>query len=257
MKATSTNDIPSFADVHYSLAHDNVFNARNRLRVARQIHAVIQHFLKGKNLHTMTCLDIGCSTGIITNFLSKFFNRTMGIDIDPYAIESAKGNYKKSVVTFQVGSATNLPFADRSFDVIVCHQTLTYIANQTKASSEIYRVLKPGGICFVTCGNYLFPINLEYRLPFLNYLPTGMVKGLLRLAGFKKFYMDKLKTYGGYKKLFIKFTFHDYTLKILRSPKTFRFVHLYKYQKKFLLLPNFLQHGLKYILPQFIFILEK
>ncbi|NIJ43792.1 putative SAM-dependent methyltransferase [Wenyingzhuangia heitensis] len=39
----------------------------------------------------------------------------------------------------------DLPFADNSYDVIFCNHVLEHIADDTKAMSELYRVLKPGG----------------------------------------------------------------------------------------------------------------
>lgn len=39
----------------------------------------------------------------------------------------------------------DLPFADNSFDVIVCNHVLEHIVDDRKAMSELYRVMKPGG----------------------------------------------------------------------------------------------------------------
>lgn len=39
----------------------------------------------------------------------------------------------------------NLPFADNTFDVILCNHVLEHIPDDTKAMSELYRILKPGG----------------------------------------------------------------------------------------------------------------
>lgn len=39
----------------------------------------------------------------------------------------------------------NLPFADNSYDVILCNHVLEHIPDDTKAMKELYRVLKPGG----------------------------------------------------------------------------------------------------------------
>lgn len=39
----------------------------------------------------------------------------------------------------------NLPFADNSYDVILCNHVLEHIPDDKKALSELYRVLKPGG----------------------------------------------------------------------------------------------------------------
>jgi SAM-dependent methyltransferase len=43
------------------------------------------------------------------------------------------------------GSALNLPFADRSFDRIICSEVLEHIPDYRQALHEIMRVLKPGG----------------------------------------------------------------------------------------------------------------
>lgn len=39
----------------------------------------------------------------------------------------------------------DLPFADNSFDIILCNHVLEHIPNDTKAMEELYRILRPGG----------------------------------------------------------------------------------------------------------------
>lgn len=39
----------------------------------------------------------------------------------------------------------NLPFEDNSYDVVICNHVLEHIKDDTKAMSELYRVLKKGG----------------------------------------------------------------------------------------------------------------
>lgn len=39
----------------------------------------------------------------------------------------------------------NLPFAENSFDVILCNHVLEHIPDDTRAMQELYRVLRPGG----------------------------------------------------------------------------------------------------------------
>ncbi|MFH1523293.1 MAG: methyltransferase domain-containing protein [Patescibacteria group bacterium] len=48
-----------------------------------------------------------------------------------------------------IGDIHNLPFTDNSQDAIICIAVLEHVENPTKACYEIYRVLKPGGYCFV------------------------------------------------------------------------------------------------------------
>ena len=49
-------------------------------------------------------------------------------------------------VTFHVGSVTELPFEDNSFDVAHCHAVFMHVPDTTAALAEVKRVLKPGGI---------------------------------------------------------------------------------------------------------------
>lgn len=48
-----------------------------------------------------------------------------------------------------IGDIHNLPFNDNSIDAILCIAVLEHVENPIKACQEIYRVLKPGGKCFV------------------------------------------------------------------------------------------------------------
>ncbi len=51
----------------------------------------------------------------------------------------------------------NLPFEDNSFDVIFCNHVLEHVANDKKALSELYRVMKPGGWG-------IFQVPIRYQL---------------------------------------------------------------------------------------------
>ncbi len=48
-----------------------------------------------------------------------------------------------------VGDIHELPFADNSIDAIVCCAVLEHVEEPQKAVREMYRVLKPGGYCFM------------------------------------------------------------------------------------------------------------
>ncbi|MBB1148647.1 MULTISPECIES: class I SAM-dependent methyltransferase [unclassified Myroides] len=55
----------------------------------------------------------------------------------------------------------NLPFADHSFDIILCNHVLEHIPDDTKAMQELYRILKPGGM-----GIFQVPQDLNRTLTF-------------------------------------------------------------------------------------------
>jgi len=48
-----------------------------------------------------------------------------------------------------IGDIHHLPFKENSQDAIVCMAVLEHVENPPKAMEEIFRVLKPGGYCFL------------------------------------------------------------------------------------------------------------
>lgn len=74
-----------------------------------------------------------------------------------------------------VGDIHNLPLADNSQDAIICIAVLEHIENPFKAMAEMYRVLKPGGYCFIYVP-FLFYYHAEkdYYGDFWRYTPDSL-----------------------------------------------------------------------------------
>lgn len=103
---------------------------------------------------TMHILDVGCGPGTITASLAALVpeGRAIGLDVSPEVLESAKANAAERGLqncTFAVGSATNIPFPDDTFDVTHAHQVLQHLNDPVAALREMRRVTKPGGIVAV------------------------------------------------------------------------------------------------------------
>jgi len=73
---------------------------------------------------------------------SRKFCYVTGIDINEAMLNVARGNPQ---VEWHRGSATELPFDDGSFDIVLCQQGLQYFHDRRAAMSEMARVLAPGG----------------------------------------------------------------------------------------------------------------
>jgi ubiquinone/menaquinone biosynthesis C-methylase UbiE len=74
-----------------------------------------------------------------------------------------------------------LPFADASFDIVLCVEVLRYLPNFTRCVQEMARVLKPGGMCLATAAPR-FNLN-GYWL--INRIAHAMpVSNLVRLKQF-------------------------------------------------------------------------
>ena len=75
---------------------------------------------------------------------SKEWMRPLVESVD-YKILDPVTDYSPDIV----GDIHNLPFADNSQEAIICIAVLEHVENPIKAARELYRVLKPGGYCFV------------------------------------------------------------------------------------------------------------
>jgi ubiquinone/menaquinone biosynthesis C-methylase UbiE len=70
-----------------------------------------------------------------------------GLDISKTFVEIARRNAQEqnAVVDFQQGNASQMPFADETFDLIVCRAAFKNFSAPVRALSEMRRVLRAGG----------------------------------------------------------------------------------------------------------------
>lgn len=108
-------------------------------------------------------LEIGIGNGKIGLFIFKNHGQIdVGIDLDKVSLERAK-KIKKYKKVFHA-DAQNLPFKNTSFNTVVSNSTFEHIENDLKAISEVSRVLKKGGLFFVTIpSEFLRKWVLEYE----------------------------------------------------------------------------------------------
>jgi ubiquinone/menaquinone biosynthesis C-methylase UbiE len=73
--------------------------------------------------------------------------RVTGLDISRTFVELARKNAAEAGVRadFQLGNASRMPFADKSFDLLVCRAAFKNFSEPEKALREMRRVLRPGG----------------------------------------------------------------------------------------------------------------
>src|SRR3989344_808396 len=96
-------------------------------------------------------LDIGCGPGLYCRYLAKR-NKVWGLDYSEEVIFKASNKSHKSI-KFTVGNAYNLPYQKKKFDVVLCFGILQTLSRPDKAIAEIARVIKPGGILFISTLN--------------------------------------------------------------------------------------------------------
>jgi len=97
------------------------------------------------------CLDAGCGDGEFLKILNSFGFEVMGIDGDPEYVNRGR---RLNLPVIQANLEEGIPFPEESFDLVVCLEVLEHIVRSEFLVSEIYRVLRKGGMCLVSTPNY-------------------------------------------------------------------------------------------------------
>jgi len=94
-------------------------------------------------------LEIAAGTGIVTRQLRNSLPasvRLTATDLNPPMLEIARAKFRPDEsVEFQQADATALPFADGSFDAILCQFGVMFFPDKDRSYREVLRVLVPGG----------------------------------------------------------------------------------------------------------------
>jgi methionine biosynthesis protein MetW len=81
-------------------------------------------------------LEVGCGTGLLLERMQAFSRRAEGVDLSPGMLARAR----ERGLTVVEGSATELPFADDSFDVVCSFKVLSHVRDIERALAEMVRV---------------------------------------------------------------------------------------------------------------------
>ncbi len=134
---------------------------------------VIDQILKQRYLTGQHILDAGYARGRNLNWFHQNNFEIAGIDVDSNFIAEAKKIYPNSASAFQIGNLDALPYADASFDHILCCAVLHFAENEkqfTAMFSELIRVLKPEGSLLIRMAS---DIGLDGKAPIIKYQVTG------------------------------------------------------------------------------------
>ena len=151
-------------------------------------------------------LELACGTGIVTRVLRDRLPakvRLVATDLNEPMMQIAAAKfYGSDAVEWTQADATALPFADASFDAVVCQFGFMFFPDKPLSAREAHRVLRPGGVFLFNVWdsleqNPLGKIAHEtvatffekdppafYQVPF-GYHDRGEIQRLLEEAGFR------------------------------------------------------------------------
>lgn len=140
--------------------------------------------------HGRAVIEVGCGIGTDAVQFARAGARYEGVDQSTTAVGLASERFKAEGLPgrFQIADATQLPFADASFDLAFSHGVLHHIPQTRTAITELHRVLRPGGSAIVmlyhrkSLNYYLNIMTLRRACALLLAIP-GAAAVVARLTG--------------------------------------------------------------------------
>jgi SAM-dependent methyltransferase len=156
-----------FAELHYK---EDDSDMRRKL-----------HYWRYFGERTGRILDIGCSVG---DFIVHDPERIEGVDIDTEAIQRCQ---KRGFRAEQADLNAGLPHQDESFENIHCWHVIEHLDDALTFMSEIYRVLKNGGLLVLATPNFASAYRAFYDDPtHISPLTRESLRRIALNAGFKE-----------------------------------------------------------------------
>ena len=194
-----------------------------RLR-GRRILAALAEF-GGLDIARARILDVGCSAGLITEEVAQHAALTIGVDVDVESLICAVTVTRRA--RFVAAAGARLPFADASFDAVVCNHVYEHVPDPIALMRDVHRVLCAGGACYFAGGHTLQLIEPHYRIPFLSWLPRKAASAVLRATRRAGHYDEKFLPPWRLRTLFEPFAHADFvSAQMLRAPERFEFALL-------------------------------
>jgi SAM-dependent methyltransferase len=136
---------------------------------------------EGVCLEDKLLLDIGSGSGGIAHYIGREC-RVVSVDIRDNRMEKEGYHF--------VLSGVELPFSDGTFDLIISNHVIEHVSSPDKHLSEISRVLRDDGLCYLATPSRWWPWEVHYHLPLLHYLPW---KGFNRVMKWLGMYSEDLR----------------------------------------------------------------
>lgn len=97
--------------------------------------------------------------------------------------DGARFRERYPTIRYVQGDACELPFADRSFDVVFSNAVIEHVGDRERQRQFVLEALRVGRSVFVTTPNRWFPLEVHTKLPLVHWLPERTAHHVYDVAG--------------------------------------------------------------------------
>lgn len=115
---------------------------------------------RGVEVAHRTILDLGCGLGGYSIEIANYAQIVVGIDLLYLNWDLKNPPY------WVVANSIAIPFASEMFDLVICASLIEHVPNPLNLLTEIYRVLKKGGYCYLGFPPFYSPLGGHEFAPF-------------------------------------------------------------------------------------------
>ena len=128
-------------------------------------------------------LDVGCGDGVVSAVVPA--EQLTLADVSPVALGRARARLPEAEAV-ELEPDEPLPFADGSFDLVVCTEAIEHVHDLQLFLSEVRRVLEPRGrLALTTPANRLLIRPPDPLSPHMRHLTKRSLRALLEGMGFE------------------------------------------------------------------------
>ncbi len=137
-------------------------------------------------------LDIGVTsdTRIDSNFFEQYYPHPE--NITAVGLEDASFlEARYPGMRFVQADALDLPFPDKSFDLVTSFAVLEHVGNRDRQRRFVEEACRVGKKVFITTPNRFYPIEFHTVLPLVHWLPPPMFRAIIKVLGHKFFSLEE------------------------------------------------------------------
>lgn len=221
---------------------------QDRIMKARKVMSILQQHVELADKHL---LDVGTGAGYMAHEWAQWCGQVSSVDVDDQ--RSIQDGY-----TFKRVVDERLPYDLGTFDVVISNQVIEHVWNQDRHIDEICRVLKSGGLAYLSTPNRFCLIEPHHRLPLLAWFGDAFARFYLKAMRGKEWDV-KLLSFGALERKLLKhFEVIDAIPSVMTDPIAFYQTTDPLKAKWMARLPGFLwQSKWNPLLPSFMLVLKK